>query len=100
MSLVKVMTSLTDLDGTPFEGPVTTLRDVMVLSLKAQMQGDEKVSPETKYGWGKLARRIMTNEEVSLKAEEIVILKDRIGRAFNCVVVEQVFDAMEPYHGE
>lgn len=96
---VKTDVVLTNLDGEPLkdadakgEAVDATLKMCVINALLAPAQQGQK--PETgveklkKYN---LASKVNDNEEIELSAEEISLIKDRVGELFPPLVVGQVF---------
>ena len=69
----------------------TTLRKVLVSA--ALSMGSE---PDKKYRLGTLGVMLQTaNRNVELASEDVVLLKDRVGRMFGPIVMVRVVDALE-----
>lgn len=93
--LLKVSTVLTQYNGTPLmDGNVeATVRDAIVNAVLAPTQGDNGVMKMKK---DELARKVYNaKEEVELTAEEVVIVKERVGEAFAPIIVGQVWRLLE-----
>ena len=93
---------IVNLDGEPVEenGVVLTLGSLSINALLAtladlrgqteQLPGTEKVRQAT------LAQKIHTEGSVDLSAEDITMLKDRIGRAYSPLAVMQAWQLLDP----
>lgn len=69
-----------------------TLGGVLVAALCAD---EPNLSGAKKFERGKLAKRLYTDGEVSVTAEEVVVLKECVGRIYPPLVVLRVFEALE-----
>jgi hypothetical protein len=56
---------------------------------------DEKTTGESKLLRFKLAKKIYGASEVEVTAEEIVLIKDRVGKQYLPLIVGQVFEYLE-----
>jgi hypothetical protein len=99
--LIDFSTAIRDFDGKEIEdGGVVTLRSLSINALLApladasgrpeQLPGTEKVRLAT------LAQAIHTSaEKLDFKAEDITLLKERIGRAYSPLIVMQAWKLLE-----
>jgi len=56
---------------------------------------DEKLNGKEKYKRGDLAERIDKQEEVEVTVEEISLMKDVVGKAYNPMMIKKVWDLLE-----
>lgn len=61
-----------------------------LLNSKRPLTGEQKIADFD------FAKRIQANGELELKAEEIVLLKERIADAFSAVIVKRSWDILDP----
>lgn len=98
--LVKVTETLKTFDGKTMkdgdgQGNMidATLKLAVVNALLAPIKGQESgVEKVKKY---ELARKVYQNDEVELSAEDISLIKSRIGDMFPALVVGQCFEMLE-----
>ena len=90
---------LNDLEGAPLVVPGSlipmTLSSVCVTALVTLSQDDQNVDAKTKYDWGHLANQIYGKNELELSTEQIVLLKNRIGKLYGPLIVAQAWDLLE-----
>lgn len=98
--------SILDLDGEPLmegENPIT-LAAVSVNALLATLtdaQGQpEQLSGEDKVKSATLAQAIHTVGTVDLEAEQVALLKGRIGRLYGPLLVMQAWNLLDPKEGK
>ena len=93
---LKQKTILMSLKGEPLKnekGVSITLQDVVVESLLWVHQGDDG---KVKYEKYKLAQKFMSNENtVSVTSEEIVTIKESVGKVYGPAVIGPCFDILE-----
>ena len=100
--MIDVTQVICEFDGEPLavgeEGKeqILTLRLVCTRSLTAILRQDEGVGGEEKLRRGMLAERIYVNDEVELKAEEISLVKELVGRLYGPLVVMRVWRMLDP----
>ena len=83
------------LDGTEFDDK-PTLQSISVLALTTPVRSDESVDINRKLSLYRLAQRLTLDEEVDVTAEDIVLIKDRISKVIqNVVVIGRAFDLLE-----
>jgi hypothetical protein len=95
-----VTKAITQYDGTPMmdvdakgEPVQATVRLILVNAVASPVEGDKPIDKFTK---DELARRIYNAEkEVELTAEDVVLIKDRVGALFAPVVVGQIWRLLE-----
>lgn len=81
---------LNGLDGKPLQSEQKeklTLSDVAVNALLATLDEDRQLAGTEKVKRYELARKIYGQKEVSLTPEELVMIRERIGKAYGPVVV-------------
>lgn len=84
-----------DLEGRPFEDQAT-LKTVSFLAATASLPSDQNLSVSSKLELYSLAQKLHTGGEVDLTAEEISLLKDRIGKTFaSVIVIGRAFELLE-----
>ncbi len=75
----------------------TELRDVLILALGVPPEDRKVLSGHDKRRLWRLANLISTADEVDLSAEEVVLLKEGIDRAYPWpFIVGQVWDLLDP----
>jgi hypothetical protein len=96
-------TSLLDLDGQPLQDgeEAVTLRKIAVNALLATLIVDghtpENLSGEAKIRNALLAEAIHTAKSaIDLKAEDVVLLKERVGRAYQPLLVMRAWALLDP----
>ena len=100
---IKVTAILTDWDGeeltyqkTDGEQPIPlTLREVCKNALRTSLPGEQMGWAEKCDLWA-LGARIHDNDEPNLTAEEISMLKERIGKIYTPVVVGPAIIMLDP----
>ena len=73
-----------------------TLKKICITVLSAHGLKDPKVTKEQKYKSYRLLRRIEDTDEVSLKSNDVQLLKDLVGDGYLPLVVGQVWDILDP----
>lgn len=105
--LVNVTTLVKNLSGT---GPLLTeegekiplrapLLNVLINTLKVPGPNgpqDEQIDGDTKVQMFKLAQRIERSKTVDLKVEDVVLLKERIAKAFPPLLTGRVWEMLDP----
>lgn len=95
---IKIDEAIKTLDGKPIkEGkdPVT-VKDILLQACTAQLQEDAQMPGVKKFELYNLANKINgQKKDIELTVEEIATLKDRVGKAFNVLVVGQVWTILE-----
>lgn len=77
--------------GEPFK-----LRGILINALLAAFQDEQNLSGEDKlYRW-KLANKINDSVELEVKAEDIVLLKKLVAKAYAPIISGQVWEILEP----
>jgi len=97
--LVKVNVPLKTLDGQVMkdndgQGNAidATVKMVIVNAILAPVQKESGVDKVKKFD---LAQRIYKSDEVDLTAEEISLIKERVGESFPPIVVGQIWNLLE-----
>ena len=73
-----------------------TLKLAIVNAVLSPVQNENGVEKVKKFD---LAQRIYKNDEVNLTAEEISLIKERVGESFPPIVVGQVWKILEGQDG-
>ncbi len=93
-------TPIRDAAGQPMKDAgtdnVATLASVASGALFASLPGDESMQPTQKAEIGALGIALFAAGERDLRAEQIAMLKDRIGRAYAPLVVARAFEVLDP----
>ena len=93
---------LLDATGRPFKASPTTapltLQDVSIESLDGVLDADRQTppTPEEKFLYDSLARKIYHNKAAVLTAAEINLLEQRIGKAYGAAVVGAAWRLLDP----
>jgi hypothetical protein len=83
------------------KGEVFTLRNACVVSLDALTEDMKRLDGKEKYTRGNLAARIYrTKEPISLKAEEIALLKESVGKVYGPHIIHEVWNMLDPSEAE
>ncbi len=89
-----------DLNGKPFiletGKPNATLSDICIYALTSLVQTDSNMNGQEKFKLYQLAEKIKDKKTVSLTAEEVTQLKDRVGKVFPPSVVGAVWKIIDP----
>ena len=89
------------IDGTPFvdqqgEGAVPmTLKMLAFHAVSMQIRGDENMSIPQKMELYNMVGKTAKGGVIELEAEDIALLKDRIGKAFPPLVIGEAFRLLE-----
>ena len=91
---------LNDLDGAAIsDGGETksafTLGSAAVRALVIPYEDERNLSPEEKFKRGELAARIHGATSLSLKAEDVTLLKKLIGKAFGPLIVFRAWPLLD-----
>ncbi len=77
-------------------GAETTMESVITTSLLSPMKDDDKLSGDEKAELFNLwFDKIRGKKEADLKAEEVVKIKDRVGKAYAQIIVGQLFRILD-----
>ena len=74
---------------------VTIILKAICTTALLALQEKENLSGEEKVKRYELAKRIFAGGEINLKTEQIVLLKDLIGKSFTPIIVGQAFRMLE-----
>lgn len=74
---------------------LVNLKDICHLSLLAP-QASEKADGSKKVKMYQLAQKLNVDGEIDLKAEEVVLLKEVIGKVCTTIIVGQAYEMLEP----
>ena len=93
--------ALKGLDGKPITDGATpaikiTLSVVSVNALESALLGDERLAGADKFKMDTLARKIFENKAALLTAEDIALLKERLGKAYGALVVGAAWRLLDP----
>jgi len=88
-------TEITDFDGNSFPDK-PTIKSAVMGSLINVLRGDETLAAEQKVKMFELAMRIHGAEQIELTAEDVSLIKERVGKAYPPMVVGRVFQAIDP----
>lgn len=73
-----------------------TLRMVSINALMNQLEEDKNQTGEQKVKAHALATRLFNEDEPDLQAEEVSLLKDRVGKSYGPAVVGPAFALLDP----
>lgn len=95
---IDVTAVLLDRAGEPMrnEAGAFTLREALITALDAPLDTDKALTAAQKLEMHRLALRIYEQDEPDLAAEEVVLLKARVGAGFRPLVVGRVFEMIDP----
>lgn len=80
-------------DGVPL-----TIGKAAVIALTAQSAEDQSASGEERFRLGRLANRVVDQEDLSI--EDLALVKTRIGKFFNPTVVYKAWLILDPTNAE
>lgn len=83
-----------NLEGQPFDGS-PTLKTIAFMAISAQALGDDRMTGDEKLKLYAVGTKVAAGGVVDLKAEEIAVLKDRIGKTMFPVIVGRAFDLLD-----
>lgn len=92
---IKLTELITDLDGSP-AGDGLTLGAAIEQALLIPAKGDDQLTGAAKVKLFMLASRLHGKESADLTAEDVVLVKERVGRLFTPIVVGRVWAAIDP----
>jgi hypothetical protein len=95
---IKIDEAIKTLEGKPIkEGKeAITVKDILLQACTAHLQEDAQMQGTEKFKLYNLAQKINgQKKDIELTVEEVSLLKDRVGKAFNVLVVGQVWTALE-----
>lgn len=73
-----------------------TLKTACFRALNTTIEGDDRLVDDEKIKMYLLAGKIAKGGDVDLSADEVVLLKKRIGRAFTYIAVGRCFELLDP----
>lgn len=91
---IDVTRCITDLEGNTIEG--ATLRRIVCDALMGEIVGDDKLPGERKASMFALALRVSQEDAPDLKAEEIALIKERVGKACRTLAVGRAYELLDP----
>ena len=95
---VNLNAEISDLSGVPVKGPsgeLVTLRSVSIEALLTPLRGDENSTGSEKAKCFMLASKISNPDCDNISAEDVVLIKDRIGRGFPALVVGRSYELLD-----
>jgi len=98
MKLLK-NTPIVDLKNNPIIddlNDILTIETICLNTLLAPLKGDENRDGAFKANMFKIATKISSSEEVDLTAEEVSLLKSRIGLAYPALIVGRAWEILDP----
>jgi hypothetical protein len=95
MTKYKLDAPITDLEDKPFPGG-ETLRTVLLGACLNTLRADELMDAKQKVTLYLLSKKIAEKGDVELTSDDIVLLKDRVGKAYNPLVVGRVYEVLDP----
>jgi hypothetical protein len=91
---------LTGIDGQPVQigadKQTATLSEVAINSLLAQFTEENTLPGSTKFAYYELARKVYKNKACELSADEIVIIRDRIAKAYPTMLAGPAIALLDP----
>lgn len=93
---------LVGLDGKPIltgdaKAPIVlTLGEASVTALENTLEEDKTATGAEKFKRDELARKVYKKSDVVLTAEEIALIKDRIGKSYGALVVGAAWRILDP----
>jgi hypothetical protein len=93
---MNLTTSLTDIDGNEFQDK-STVKTAILGSLMNPLPGDETMVADKKVALFKLALKVNdTAADCQLTAEEVAMIKERVGKGYPPLIVGRVFQLLDP----
>jgi len=98
MAEVKLDVVLKDAYGKDFSNGENgiTMEFALYQALVAQTEKDKDIKAEEKYKRHKITERIVNKKTVDLTAEEITLLKARVGEVWGVSLMGAVWDILDP----
>ena len=108
---IDVTQQLTELDGTPMvtgkqicqvcghvvsEPEPMTVRLAAARALAAMLPDERSLPGDEKVARFHLALRITDEDEPDLKAEDVVLIKELVGKVYGSIIVGRVWDILDP----
>lgn len=91
----KLDTPITDLDDKPFPDGAT-LRTVLLGACLNTLRADELMDAQQKVKLYLLSKKISEKGDAELTTDDVVLLKERVGKAYNPLVVGRVYEILDP----
>jgi len=82
--------------GQATEANPVTVRQVATGALMAQRRGEEETSGEEKVRYYALAVKIHDEDAPDLRAEDVALVKELVGKSYGPLVVGQVWALLDP----
>jgi hypothetical protein len=95
MTKFKLDAPITDLEDKPFPDGAT-LRTVLLGACLNTLRADELMDAKQKVELYLLSKKIASKGDADLAIEEVALLKDRVGKAYNPLVVGRVYEILDP----
>lgn len=95
MTKYNLDTQITDLENKPFADGAT-LRTVLLGACLSTLRGDELMDEKQKVPIYLLSKKISEKGDIELTAEDVVLLKGRVGKAYNPLVVGRAYEILDP----
>lgn len=95
MNKVNFNDFLIGFDGNPIKKANNENSTFKSICQDALWTPEQNETAEEKYNAYKLSRKIDSDDEVELKAEDIVLLKKKVGKLYGALVVGLVYDKLE-----
>lgn len=73
-----------------------TLRDVCSGAMFAMLPNDDQLSGNRKAEIGALGLKLFDSEELDLKSEQVTLIKERVGKMWNPLVVARAHALLDP----
>jgi len=96
--LINVDGVLKSMDGKALQDVVNgeardaLIKDVLVNAILSPVQNESGMDKVKKY---ELAKRIYVGGDINLTAEEIALIKDRVGESYAPIIVGQLYELLE-----
>lgn len=85
----------TDAKGAPTD-EILTLGDVCVIALEMQIEEDKNLPADKKFQRDELARKVYKRNDVVLEAQDLAMLKERIGKVYGPAQVGPAWRLLDP----
>src|SRR5690349_20123329 len=83
-----------DLDGKPMDD--LTVGGAIEQALLIPAKGDDQLTGSAKLKLFLLASKLHGRDELDLAAEDVVLVKDRVGKLYTPIVIGRVWTALDP----
>ena len=88
---------LVGFDGEPFKledgGKDLTIKDAILAACRAQVPGDDQLSPMDKFAIGEIGH--LVSKDMDLTTEQVAKVKDRCGKIFTPALIYDLFTKIE-----